>query len=126
VSIAQATAPRKRRSWSRADLIESRIRRAVEEAQGYEVRRAVKSGEGEGVTWWVSNAEKRSLYLVAFGRCSCKDDELNGNIPGFGCKHVRMVELHLGVNDPTPTDEPEPVEVDRYAQARRDRDLLWD
>lgn len=120
-------APRRYRSYSREELIASRTRRAIEEAKGYEVRRAVKSGVGEGVTFWVVNAEKRSLHLVANGRCDCKDDELNRRVPGFACKHTRMVELELGVNDPLPADDCSPAPARTFSAEEKARLLsLWD
>lgn len=83
----------------------TRQRRAIEQAPAYQIRRAVTSGEGEGFSFWVVNAEKRSLYLVHQGTCTCPDHQKRG----VKCKHILMVERHLGIGEELPAEEPEPV-----------------
>lgn len=70
--------------------------------------------------FWCLNAASGQVYEVTDHSCDCPDHTYRCQAAGIVCKHITMLRTHLQMlGDTQATDE-------RFAQALRDRNTLWD
>lgn len=112
----------------------ARAERASREAANYTCRTSKIAG---ALVVFVINEPRQVIYTVTSARrCNCSDFQKRCDGRGIVCKHVVLADQHLTGDDAAAVNfdaTASAVEVaavlsaeeERFAQARRDRDLLW-
>lgn len=112
----------------------ARAERARREAANYTCRTSQIAGS---LVVFVINEPSQTIYTVNhLRRCNCDDFRKRCDGRGLVCKHVLLADRHL-IGDEAPASSSDATataaevaavlatDEARFAQARRDRELLW-